>query len=176
MCNGSFFADWMGCRECLYVHGGLSERNVTYWEEVINGASSILCDAATPTADFTDAFAQAVAVATVPTTGAETMVDQSSGDAAISLYYTASGAQGAGQITGSATAATAASTTAATTGSASNSKATTAHTTGTSGSAASTKSSTTSSSSNFAAPTGVPAAGKRWLLAVAGGALVAAAL
>jgi hypothetical protein len=172
MCNGSYFPEWRGCRQCLYVHGGLSERNLTFWDDVIASASGRLCGTVTPTADFQALFTSAQAAATVPTAGGTALSDQSSGNAAIGLYYTATVTQGPGAITGSATAATA--TGSARTGGTS-ATATGASTHVSSGTTAST-SKMSSSSTNVAMPTAAPVGGKNFLLAVAGGALLAAAL
>ncbi|KAI1875371.1 hypothetical protein JX265_004429 [Neoarthrinium moseri] len=168
MCGGSYFSEWLGCRQCLYVHAGLTERNLTYWKDVITTASNLLCTG-TPTAAFQALFNSAQAAATVPTTGGTALSDIKSGDSAVTLYYTASGNAGPGKITGSATAATATGSTQTTAAPKSSSK------NADSGSASTTtRASTTtgSSSSNFAAPTGATA--KNMFLAVAGGALMAA--
>jgi hypothetical protein len=170
MCKGSYFAEWLGCRQCLFEHGGLSEVNLTYYKEVITTASNLLCTG-TPTAAFQTLFNSAAAEVPIPTTGGTALSDIASGNTAVSVYYTATGTQGPGQITGSATDATA--TGSVTTDAASTTaKTTSGATTKTTGSTGSTKSSSaTSSTSNLAAPTVAPGA-KNLLLAVAGGALL----
>ncbi|KAI1467803.1 uncharacterized protein F4812DRAFT_427631 [Daldinia caldariorum] len=178
LCGGSYFAEWLGCRRCLLTHGALSQRNFTYFSAVLSSASAELCaEGATPTAAFATLFTEAQAGVPEPTgTGGTQLTDAKSGDAAVSLYYTASGPQGPGRITGSATAATAevsetgtgAGTTATATGGVSQNG---------SGGARSTSnrpSATTSSSSNVAIPTGAPGNGKGAIFAAAvGGALMA---
>ncbi|KAH8670941.1 hypothetical protein BX600DRAFT_434079 [Xylariales sp. PMI_506] len=176
MCGGSYFPEWTGCRNCLYVHGGLSELNLTYWASVITTASNLLCTG-TPTASFADLFTSAQAEVPVPTSGNTALSDISSGDSAVSLYYTATVSAGPGKITGSAALATATgdgsasggTSTAANTGS---SGATTKATTG--ATSKSTGSSSTSTSKNAAGPTAVAGGSKNLLIAVAGGALMAA--
>ncbi|KAI1395159.1 hypothetical protein F4819DRAFT_501231 [Hypoxylon fuscum] len=174
LCGGSYFAEWLGCRRCLEVHGALSPRNYTYFSQVLSSASQMLCTG-TPTAALAALWTQAQAAIPEPTTGDAATTDVKSGDAAVSLYYTASGPQGPGVITGSATAATAVAT-----GSGSGSSSGVATTT-TGGSGADAKSTTkglsatSSSSSNVAAPTGATGGGKGVVIfAAVGGALVAA--
>ncbi|KAK6082107.1 collagen-like protein mcl1 [Seiridium cupressi] len=158
---------------CLFDHDGLSERNLTSYKEVVSSVSNLLCTG-TPTAAFQTLFESVAAAATVPTTGGTTLSDLASGNTAVSVYYTASGSQGPGQITGSATAATA--TGSVTTDAASTTGKTTSGATG-GGSkttaASSTKTPSTSSSSNVAAPTRM-ATGSSFLFVMAGGALMAA--
>ncbi|KAK9782490.1 hypothetical protein SCAR479_00833 [Seiridium cardinale] len=155
MCKGSYFPEWIGCRQCLFDHGGLHEHNLTSYKEVT-------------------LFESVAAAATVPTTGGTTLSDIASGNTAVSVYYTASRSHGPGQTTGSATAATA--TGSVTTDATSTTGKTTSGATG-SGSkttaASFTKTSSTSSSGNVAAPTGM-AAGSSSLFVMAGGTLVAA--
>ncbi|OTA70675.1 hypothetical protein K449DRAFT_17098 [Hypoxylon sp. EC38] len=153
MCHGSYFAEYMGCVSCLLFHGAISQRNYTYTSQVLSSASDMLCTG-TPTAAFATLLSEVQTGVPEPTTGDTVLSDRKSGDAAVSLYYTTSGAQGPGFITGSATAATATSGTLdlgilpPTAG---------------------------STSSNGAAPTGVAGGGRGALFAAAvGGALVAA--
>lgn len=104
--------------------------------------------------------------------GATVMSDQFPSQTAISLYFTPTGSQGAGAITGSATAATDVSTTSAGTTS-SGAKNTLTGTSSQASAATGTESSSQSSSTSKggAAPTGVVFG---MLGAVAGGAIVAA--
>ncbi|KAI2779649.1 hypothetical protein F4815DRAFT_472803 [Daldinia loculata] len=170
LCGGSYFAEWLGCRRCLLEHGGLSQRNFSYFSEVLSSASEKLCEG-TPTAAFATLFTEAQAGVPEPTTGGTALGDGKSGDAAVSLYYTASGLQGPGPITGSATAAT------AETSGSSSSEATATGGVSQNGGARSTTnapSATSSSSSNIAVPTGAPVNGKGVIfVAAVGGALVA---
>ncbi|KAI1086768.1 hypothetical protein F5B19DRAFT_487242 [Rostrohypoxylon terebratum] len=160
LCQGSYFAEWLGCRNCLLVHGALSPRNYTYFSSVLGLASRDLCTG-TPTAEFAALFTQAQASVPEPTAGGTELSDVSSGDAAVSLYYTASGPQGPGVITGSATEATRVAS--GTVGSGAT------ETGGSSG--ASTATST--SSSSIAAATGAAGGAKGMLIAAAmGGVLV----
>ncbi|KAI0108246.1 hypothetical protein F4814DRAFT_427303 [Daldinia grandis] len=171
LCGGSYFAEWLGCRRCLLEHGGLSQRNFSYFSDVLSSASEKLCEG-TPTAAFATLFTEAQAGVPEPTTGGTALSDVKSGDAAVSLYYTASGPRGPGPITGSATAATAEAS------GSSSSEATATATGGVSqnGGARSTTdapSATSSSSSNIAVPTRVPVNGKGAIFAAAvGGALM----
>ncbi|KAI1380604.1 hypothetical protein F4677DRAFT_192581 [Hypoxylon crocopeplum] len=170
LCGGSYFAEWLGCRRCLVAHGALSQRNYTYFSEVLSSASEELCTG-TPTAAFADLFTQVQAGVPEPTTGGTALSDVRSGDAHVSLYYTASGPQGPGVITGSATAATVVST-----GSSSTTEATTGGSSGSAsvGSLSSAPPATSSSSSNIAVPTGPSGGGKGVLLVAVGGVLAAA--
>lgn len=106
MCGGSFFAEKLACERCLQVHGLRSERGFAHYSAVLEAASEALCTG-TPTAPFASIFSAFVAEASVPTTGATATSDQAEGETAVSLYYTHSGEQGPGEITGSATGATA---------------------------------------------------------------------
>ncbi|KAI0387047.1 hypothetical protein F5Y04DRAFT_242903 [Hypomontagnella monticulosa] len=172
LCGGSYFAEWLGCRRCLLAHGALSQRNFTYFSDVLSSASQKLCTG-TPTAAFATLFTDAQAGVPEPTAGSTALSDISSGDAAVSLYYTASGPQGPGAITGSATAATKTASEAEKTPSA-------AETSGASQGAGAKSTTgapltTSSSSSNIAASTGAAGGGRGALFAAAvGGALVAA--
>ncbi|KAK8088111.1 collagen-like protein mcl1 protein [Apiospora hydei] len=185
MCGGSYFSDYLGCQRCLVLHGARSERDDAYWASVLAVASSALCTG-TPTASFPKIFESAGASVVGPTTGGTASSDAKSGETAVSLYYTAKGSQGPGSITGSATGATAKATSAPTeTGSPTTGRS--AKTTSGSGSssdsdssAATTEagdstaaSSSTTPTGNVAAATGVAGA-KGLLMAMAGGALVAA--
>ncbi|KAI1389415.1 uncharacterized protein F4822DRAFT_398201 [Hypoxylon trugodes] len=168
LCGGSYFPEWIGCRKCLLVHGALSPLNFSYFTTVLSSASSQLCQG-TPSAAFATLFTEVQAEIPEPTTGDTVRTDASSGNAAVSVYYTASGPQGPGVITGSATAATATPTVSGSgsTGGESLSA----------GAKSSTKapSATTSSSSNVAVPTGPSSGGKGALIAaVVGGALAVA--
>ncbi|GJN79126.1 hypothetical protein PLIIFM63780_002639 [Purpureocillium lilacinum] len=108
MCKGSFFADWKGCQNCLRVHGLRSERDNNYWNGVLSVASNALCSG-TPTAVFRSLFASAEAnteAAPFATSGDTKSSDQFPGKTDVSLYYTATGPQGPGAITGAAATAT----------------------------------------------------------------------
>lgn len=183
MCGGSYFSDYLGCQQCLVYHGARSERDNAHWASVLAVASSALCTG-TPTASFPKIFESAGAAVFGPTTGATVSSDAKSGETAISLYFTAKGSQGPGPITGSAAGATGTAsatpeeTGSPTTGGASKTTSgggsgseTEAANTEASGSAATASSSTPTG--NVAAPTGVAGA-KGLLMAMAGGALVAA--
>lgn len=104
MCGGSFFSDWIGCLNCDYVHGGRSEQEVDTFDKILSSASNLLCTG-TPTASFAAIFSSLTDVG-IQGTGATVMSDQAPSNTAISLYFTASGSQGLGAITGNATAAT----------------------------------------------------------------------
>ncbi|KAK5652461.1 hypothetical protein OQA88_10505 [Cercophora sp. LCS_1] len=106
MCNGSFFAEWPYCLQCLFIHGLRSERDVAYYKSVLSTASSELCGAATPSAEFASIFSSAQVAVAYPTTGNTISSDQAVGQTAVSLYFTATTYQGPGRITGAATAAT----------------------------------------------------------------------
>ena len=152
----------------LTVHGARSQQEVNAFNLIITSASNLLCTG-TPTAGFAEIFSS-LSEGTSSVSGATVMSDMYPSQTAISLYFTPTGSQGPGSITGSATAATAVSTTssggAGTTGS---------NGSGASGSGASVSSSegssSTSSSKAGAAPTGVLIG---MLGAVAGGAIVVA--
>jgi len=107
MCRGSYFADWPACLSCLFLHGLRSERDVGRYAGVIAAASAAFCGAATPTAEFASVFADVAATAPTPTTGATVPSDGAPDQTAVDLYYTASGRQGPGPITGEAASATA---------------------------------------------------------------------
>jgi hypothetical protein len=100
ICNApsTFFQDWLGCRRCLVTHGGLSEREFNGFRGVLAAASSSLCSG-TPTTDFAAIFASATPTGGAAQ-GATTYSDQYPSSSAVSLYYTPSGVQGPGAITG----------------------------------------------------------------------------
>ncbi|KAF2666397.1 hypothetical protein BT63DRAFT_428169 [Microthyrium microscopicum] len=106
LCNApsTYFADWTACRKCLEVHGGLSEREYNGYLLQASAASSSMCTG-TPTTDIAGVFKSAKVTGTP--TGATSRTDSFPSDSAVSLYYTPSGKQGLGAISGSATAATA---------------------------------------------------------------------
>jgi len=113
ICNGGFFANWDGCLNCQYVHGSRSEAVVDAFKDIIASASSQLCTG-TPTASFAAIFSSLSEAAPQSASGAATSTsDQFPSQSAVSLYYTASGNQGAGVITGSAASATATGSTSA---------------------------------------------------------------
>jgi hypothetical protein len=146
MCGGSFFEDWVGCLDCDYVHGARSPQIVSAFNTIITSASNLLCTG-TPTAPFASIFSSLSDV--VAPTGTDTaMTDLYPSQTAISLYYTPTGKQGVGAITGAATAATASVTNGKTSGTTSGAGAAT-------GSSTTGGSSSTSSSKAGAAPTGV---------------------
>jgi hypothetical protein len=107
LCGGSFFAEWNGCQQCLFVHGLRTEQEMAFYSGVISNVSTSLCKS-TPTAVFRSIFAEVQSAATLVTTGATTLSDRAVSQTAVSIYYTASGRQGPGQITGDAAKATAA--------------------------------------------------------------------
>ncbi|KAH9221085.1 hypothetical protein DL95DRAFT_382494 [Leptodontidium sp. 2 PMI_412] len=104
MCGGSFFADWIGCLNCNYVHGARSPQNVDSFHTIISSASNALCTG-TPTATFAAIFSS-LSEGAAPTGTDTAMSDQFPSQTAISLYYTVSGTQGVGAITGEAASAT----------------------------------------------------------------------
>ncbi|KAK1997887.1 hypothetical protein LX36DRAFT_56505 [Colletotrichum falcatum] len=158
MCGGSFFAEKLACERCLFIHGLRSERDLAFYRSVLSSASNALCTG-TPTAAYAVVYSNIEVAATPVTTGATVKSDQAPSNTAISLYYTASGAQGPGSITGEAASATgvssqAAVTTATATGSVTSRgpttrASTTAATTGT----VTNDAATTSASGNGAMPT-----------------------
>ncbi|KAK3328329.1 hypothetical protein B0T19DRAFT_187493 [Cercophora scortea] len=107
MCGGTYFSEWPFCLQCLYIHGLRSERDVAFYKSVLATASSAFCDVPTPTAKFANVFSSAQESVPSPTTGATVTSDQAPSQSAVSLYFTATGSRGPGQITGDATAATA---------------------------------------------------------------------
>lgn len=123
MCGGSYFAEWVGCQDCLFFHGQRTERDQAYYDSVVSAASHSLCDflatsasatatvaASAPTTDFAAIFSSVEATMTQPTTGATVSSDLAPSSTAVSLYFTLSGNQGPGAITGSAATATATTT------------------------------------------------------------------
>jgi hypothetical protein len=108
MCNGGYFSNWRGCLNCQYVHGTRSEAVAEANYAILSSASSQFCSTATPTAVFASYFAALSDSSPQTATGAATSVsDQYPSQSAVSLYYTATGNQGPGAITGSAAQATA---------------------------------------------------------------------
>ncbi|KAK2065459.1 hypothetical protein LY76DRAFT_600181 [Colletotrichum caudatum] len=105
MCGGSFFAEKLACEQCLFFHGLRSERDLAYYRGILSSASNALCTG-TPTAAFAIVYSNIEVAATPVTTGATAKSDQAPSNTAISLYYTASGPQGPGSITGAAASAT----------------------------------------------------------------------
>ncbi|KAK1970412.1 hypothetical protein LY78DRAFT_628043 [Colletotrichum sublineola] len=105
MCGGSFFAEKLACERCLFIHGLRSEQDLAFYRGVLSSASNALCTG-TPTAAFAIVYSSIEVAATPVTTGATTKSDQAPSNTANSLYYTASGAQGPGSITGEAASAT----------------------------------------------------------------------
>ncbi|KAL3425755.1 collagen-like protein mcl1 [Phlyctema vagabunda] len=174
MCGGSFFSNWIGCLTCNFVHGARSEQTFEAFNTIITSASHALCTG-TPTADFTAIFNSITNLGggAAAATGATSLVDQFPSNPAVSLYYTATGPQGAGAITGSATLATASVTSTSTraSGTTASRASTTASATGAAGTSGAASSS--SSSSSAAAATGAVLG--HLMAVVAGGALVAAA-
>jgi hypothetical protein len=105
LCNApsTFFADWYGCRECLEFHGGLTGQELARYSVVINSVSNAICTG-TPTAQFQDYFTSIDGAVAVSYSGTQTVTtDQAPSQTAVSLYYTAPGAQGPGSITGTCT-------------------------------------------------------------------------
>lgn len=170
MCNGGFFSNWLGCLDCYYVHGNRSSGNVAAFNTILASASSALCTG-TPTASFADIFAN-ISNSNGPQDGSATSLkDQFPSQTAVSLYYTASGAQGVGAISGSATLATktgVANTEPAPTTSGSKSGGSTTGSSG--GSSSVTKAATSSTSSGGTAATQIVGG---LLAVVAGGMMVA---
>ncbi|KIE02339.1 collagen-like protein Mcl1, partial [Metarhizium majus ARSEF 297] len=177
MCQGSYFVDWRGCQNCLFIHGFRSARDHVYWERVLSVASDSLCQG-TPTAAFSAIFSSVQANtrdAPFVTTGDTMSSDKFPSKTDVSLYYTATGPQGPGAITGAAATATRVSNPSATNLTASNtsgnSNKNTPSRTG-SGSASENASITRPSSSTSTG--GAPAQGTGMAMAIAGAALVLA--
>jgi hypothetical protein len=99
MCSppSSFFADWIACRNCLYLHGGLNQFELNQVSVVIQAASTALCTG-TPTAAFAAIYSSAETAGASVTSGTTVYSDQYPGNAAVSLYYTPTGPQGTGAI------------------------------------------------------------------------------
>jgi hypothetical protein len=110
MCGGSYFAEWPACQDCLLYHGLRTGQEVAQYDGILSAASSAFCGAATPTAVFAAVFESVGSAFPVPTTGGTVSSDRAPSSTAVSLYYTASGRQGPGAITGSAAMATATTT------------------------------------------------------------------
>ena len=102
LCNepSTFFSDWIGCRECLEFHGGLTGQDLARYSIVIESVSNAICTG-TPTAQFADYFTSIDGAVAISYSGTDTVTsDQAPSQTAVSLYYTAPGAQGPGSITG----------------------------------------------------------------------------
>lgn len=111
ICGGGFFSNWFGCLNCLYVHGGRSKAQSIVFSQILKSASNSLCTG-TPTAKFADIFASLTnSLPNAPSTVGTGTTDLFPSMTEVSLYYTASGNQGPGAITGSAAQATTAVTT-----------------------------------------------------------------
>ncbi|TLS23103.1 uncharacterized protein PpBr36_05906 [Pyricularia pennisetigena] len=106
MCGGSYFSDWLGCQSCLRAAGERSERDNARYASVMSAASSSLCGSGAVTKSYEEIFSSMDDSAAPVTTGATTSSDRLSGATQVSNYFTVTGTQGAGVITGSATAAT----------------------------------------------------------------------
>ncbi|KAE9365635.1 hypothetical protein N431DRAFT_549750 [Stipitochalara longipes BDJ] len=147
MCGGSYFADWIGCLDCDFVHGGRSPAVTSAFHTILSSASNELCTG-TPTAEFQSIF-QSLQYFPAANGTATDVSDLYPSQTAVSLYFTASGPQGPGAITGSATLATKTPSAGGATG--------TGGSGGNTGSGASggSQSTSTSSSKAGAAPTGV---------------------
>jgi hypothetical protein len=174
MCDGGFFSNWIGCLNCLYVHGGRSPSQSAAFSQILTSASNILCTG-TPTTDFAAIFSSlSDASVSVPSTVGTGMTDLYPSQTAVSLYYTASGPQGEGAITGSATLATQVPSTAAASTTAAGSAATggASGLTSAAGSGAGSASAASKTSSSGAAATN----GLAGLLGVVAGGVVVAAL
>ncbi|KHN99422.1 uncharacterized protein MAM_03120 [Metarhizium album ARSEF 1941] len=108
MCQGSYFEDWRGFQNCLFVHGLRSARDHAYWGNVLSVASSSFCQGS-PTAAFSAVFSSVQANtrdAPAVTTGDTISSDKFPGKTDVSLYYTATGPQGPGAIAGADATAT----------------------------------------------------------------------
>ncbi|KND89586.1 hypothetical protein TOPH_05664 [Tolypocladium ophioglossoides CBS 100239] len=108
MCNGSYFPNWRACQSCLLIHGLRSERDNVYWDRVLSVASNALCTGMA-TAEFWSIFASAQSNtkdAPFATSGDTKSSDRFPGQTDVGLYYTASGTQGPGAVTGAAASAT----------------------------------------------------------------------
>jgi hypothetical protein len=99
LCDSEFFQNWVGCQDCLLYHG--TENLLWYdaWVAQITLVSSAYCYG-TPTAYFPDVFQSMTYAMPTPTVSGG-YTNQSPGNAAVSLYYTATGDnQGSGPSTG----------------------------------------------------------------------------
>jgi hypothetical protein len=101
MCSppSSFFNDWIACRNCLFLHGGLNRLVLNQVSVIIQAASTSLCTG-TPTAAFAAIYSSAQTAGAAVTSGATTYVDQYPGNPAVGLYYTPTGPQGPGVVGG----------------------------------------------------------------------------
>jgi hypothetical protein len=175
MCGGGYFPNWFGCLNCEYIHGGRTQAQSIAFSQILTSASNMLCTG-TPTASFAAIFSSLSDTHPVVASTAGTgTTDLYPSQTAVSLYYTASGPQGEGAITGSAAAATkvpssaAASTTAGAGGSMTTAGAAPTGGSSTTGGSASEASKT--SSSGAAATNGLAG-----LLGIVAGGVVVAAL
>jgi hypothetical protein len=160
MCNGGYFSNWRGCLNCQYVHGTRSEAVAEAFSAILSSASSQFCSTATPTAVFASYFSALSDSSPQTATGAATSVsDQYPSQSAVSLYYTASGNQGPGAITGSAAQATAVASSSGK-GSSSGSLAATSSRAASSGSSSSARQTSSGSQTGSAAATSSSAAAK----------------
>ncbi|KAI6351258.1 hypothetical protein MCOR25_010055 [Pyricularia grisea] len=128
LCRGSFFAEWTACRACLSLHGLLDDADHSFYRAVATSASSVLCGfltvpaaAPAPTTIFKAIFSSIAATlagrpasiqvesvsAATAGAGDPGPNDKAPYQTEVRLYYTASGPQGPGPITGPAAAATA---------------------------------------------------------------------
>lgn len=99
MCDGSFFEDWNGCQDCLYIHGLRTFRESEYYWSIKSVASEKLCTG-TPTLNFQAIFKSVHDASIVPkvTEGPTTLRDQYPSNSAVSVYFTAHSTQGPGKI------------------------------------------------------------------------------
>jgi hypothetical protein len=105
MCNGGYFSNWIGCLNCDFVHGGRSPQLTSAFHTILSSAFNALCTG-TPSASFAAIFSSIQDVANPGDATATGLSDQFPSRTDVSLYYTATGPQGLGAITGSATLAT----------------------------------------------------------------------
>lgn len=77
LCNApsTFFADWQGCRRCLYIHGALDQQDLDTYSVIISSASQALCTG-TPTAEFAAVFSSVANTVARVTSGATVSSDQ----------------------------------------------------------------------------------------------------
>lgn len=130
MCGGSFFVEKLACERCLNINGLRSERDYAHASDILSVASEALCTG-TPSAAFADIFSSAQEAQPEPTTGATVTTDRNGGETEVSRYYTPTGEQGAGDITGAAATASPETTTAPSTTSSGGESTTTTTSTGT---------------------------------------------
>ena len=171
MCGGSFFAEKLACERCLTIHGFRSELDYTHYSDVLSIASEALCTG-TPSAAYASIFSSARDNQPFPSSGASVASDEADGDTAVSLYYTATGPQGAGEITGAAASATPEITTSSTSDEDDSETTTTTTATGTADDAEETGDSETTSDDDSAAMPTAFAGGMVW--GAAGVAMMAA--